>query len=64
MKLGIVFVAVGVISLIALVVFLVMNLIMGDYVNAVWGTIYTGIAGGLFLYSGIKRIKRQTTKCK
>ena len=58
MKLGIVFVAVGVIGLIALVVFLVMNLIMGDYVSAVWGTISMGITGGLFLYSGIKRIRK------
>ena len=58
MKLGSVLVTVGAISLLALVVFLVMNLIMGDYVSAVWGTIYTGIAGGLFLYNGIKRMRK------
>ena len=58
MKLGILSVAVGVISIIALVVMLVMNLIMGNYFGAVWGTIYTGIAGGLFLYSGTRRIKK------
>ena len=58
MKLGIVFVAVGVMGIIALVVLLAMNLVMGNYVGAVWGVIYTGIVGGSFLYSGVKRIKK------
>jgi len=58
MKLGILSVVVGSLFLIALVVMLVMNLIMGDYFGVIWGTIYTSIAGGLFLYGGIKRIKR------
>lgn len=58
MKLGIVFVALGVTGLIALVVLLAMNLVMGNIISAIWGTVYTGIAGGFFLYNGIKRIRK------
>ena len=58
MKTGVVLTAVGSIAIVALIVFLAMNLIMGDYVSAIWMTIYTGILGGLFLYNGIKRINK------
>jgi len=58
MKLGIVLVAIGSIIVIAWVVFLVMSLIMGNYFSAVWLTIYAGIAGGLSLYGGVKRIRK------
>lgn len=59
MKLGIALVIVGSIIFIAWAVFLVMSLIMGDYFSAVWLTIYAGIAGGLSLCSGIKRLRRE-----
>ena len=58
MKLGIVFVIVGGVIFIAWAVFLVMSLIMGDYFSAVWLTVYAGIEGGLFLYSGVKRMRK------
>ena len=58
MKLGITLVTIGSIIFIAWAVVLVMSLIMGDYFSAIWLTIYSGIAGGLSLYSGIKRIRK------
>ena len=58
MKLGIVLVTVGSIIFIVWAVFLVMSLVAGDYFSAIWLTIYSGIAGGLSLYSGIKRIRK------
>lgn len=58
MKLGIVFTAIGIVSLIALVVILAMNLIMGNYINALYGTVALGIFGGMSLNSGIKRMRK------
>jgi len=58
MKLGVVLVTIAGIVFIAWAVVLAMSLIMGDYFSAVWMTIYTSIAGGLSLYSGVKRLRK------
>ena len=58
MKLGMACVAMGIISLIALVIFLAMSLIVGDAASGIGVTIGFGIAGSMFLYKGIKRIKK------
>lgn len=62
MKLGIILVTIGSIIFIVWAVFLVMSLILGDYSSAVFLTIYSGIAGGLFLYGGVKRMRKARLK--
>lgn len=58
MKLGVFFIAIGAVSLIVFVQFLIMSLIMSDYMGVVWMIIYTTLGSGGFLYEGIKRVKR------
>jgi len=58
MKIGIVLTTIGIMSLVTLVAFLVMNLLMGNYISVIWMTIYTGIISGITLSSGIKRIRK------
>lgn len=58
MKIGIVLITLGAASFIALVIFLTMALIIGDYFSAFWVVVYASIPGSISLYSGIKRIRK------
>jgi len=62
MKLGIVFVMIGVIIFLAWLVVSIISLTVGDYMGVVWMTIYAGIAGGIVLYNGIRRIRKAGSK--
>ena len=58
MKLGIVFIAIGGLSFVALITGVTLGLMMQDYFSACWFGASALVTGILFLRKGVGRIKR------